>query len=110
MDNDPFAEIDDIAYELEVATHKASGLPVTDAYLNSEQRPGCRDIIKVAMIRKERKLQNVPPLAIMDEIQRLGLHQITMLTGAQYTLTLTLALTLTLINLNLNHHYKYRGR
>jgi hypothetical protein len=93
--NDPFAEIDNIAYELEVATHKASGLPVTDAPLNLEQRAGGRDIIKVAMMRKERKLQNVPLLAIMEELQRLGLHQISMLTGTQYTLTLTLALTLT---------------
>ncbi len=63
------------------------------------------------MIRKERKLQNVPPLAIMEELQRLGLHQITMLTGTPYTLTLTLPISINPNpNLTLTHHYKYRGR
>jgi hypothetical protein len=46
MENDPFAEIDDLVYELEVTTYNASGLPMTDASLNPEQRAGGRDIIK----------------------------------------------------------------
>jgi hypothetical protein len=41
------------------------------------------------MLRKLRKTQGISPLAIMEEIQRSGLNQITMMTGDRNIQTLT---------------------
>jgi hypothetical protein len=78
---DPFAEIDDVAYDLAAAHHRASGLPHVDAPLNPEQRACGRDVIKVALLRRELTKQGFAPCSISKEIKRLGLSQITMMTG-----------------------------
>ena len=81
VDKDPFAEITDDAYAIEAAQYIASGLPHDNAPLNPEQRACGRDIIKVAKLKKELAIQGLSPLRITGEIQRSGLHQISMMTG-----------------------------
>ena len=69
------------------------------------------------MLRKELKLQGATPQAIMTEIKRLGLHQITMMTGEidirtqsqnnrypnPVTLTLILSVILSITTLTRNY-------
>ena len=81
IDNDIFAEIDDIAYERAVEAHKHHCLPMEEAPLNPEQRASGRDFIKVAILRKERRLQGLSWQDISAEIRLLGWHQVNMMTG-----------------------------
>ena len=83
LDDDPFADITEIAYGVSVDTHKRLGLPLQRAPLNPEQRACGRDFLKVALLRKERKAQGFSHSEIRDEIYRLGLHQVTMMIGYQ---------------------------
>ena len=83
-DNDPFTEISEIEFKIAVEEHRHLGLPLTEAPLNAEQRASGRDFLKVAILRKERRLQGVSTMAILDEIRLLGLHQITMMTGTRF--------------------------
>lgn len=87
---DPFIEISDSVYESLVEAHKSSGLPDKDAPLNPEQRAGARDMLKVALLRKQRKLEGETLQQVMEEIKSKGLHQITMLTGEGLTLPIPL--------------------
>ncbi len=81
MDNDPFAEISDAEYDMAATAYRFSGLPTSHAPLNPEQRQCGRDLVKIALIKREGKLQGHSPKAIGERIRRLGLHQITMMTG-----------------------------
>ena len=103
---DPFAEIDDETYELAAEQHKASGLPRADAPLNPEQRACGRDMVRVALLRRDLTKQGLSPLSISTAVKRLRLSQITMMTGREnfvhhHNLISLLSCTI---------HYKYANR
>ena len=60
-------------------------LPMKNAPLNPEQRNCGRDFLKVAILRKQRRLEGIPYDTINVEIRDTGLTQITMMTGT-YTI------------------------
>ena len=83
--NDPFAAITEVEYLRAVDAHIQLKLPMMDAPLNPEQRNCGRDFLKVAILRKKRRLEGMPYEIINAEIRATGLTQITMMTGT-YTI------------------------
>jgi hypothetical protein len=83
-DSDPFADINDVAYNVAVDTHKRLGLPSSTAPLNPEQRACGRDFIKIAKLRKDGAAQGFSATELRDVIHRLGLHQVTMMIGTAF--------------------------
>jgi hypothetical protein len=79
---DPFADIDDPAYERAVEAHNSAGLPAKDAPLNPEQRAAGRNFVKFAQLMKQSREQGWTQQDITNNASRLGLKQITMMTGA----------------------------
>jgi hypothetical protein len=81
IDLDPFAEIDDDAYDIAAAQHKASGLSHDNAPLNPEQRACGRAMVTVALLRRDLAQQGLSPNDISTAVKQSGLHQIIMMTG-----------------------------
>jgi hypothetical protein len=81
IDLDPFAEIDDDAYDIATAQHKASGLSHDNAPLNPEQRACGRAMVTVALLRRDLAQQGLSPNDISTAVKQSGLHQIIMMTG-----------------------------
>jgi hypothetical protein len=79
---DPFADIDDPAYERAVEAHNSAGLRAKDAPLNPEQRAAGRNFVKFALLMKQSREQGWTQQDITNNASRLGLKQITMMTGA----------------------------
>ena len=83
--NDPFAAITEVEYLRAVDAYIQLELPMKNAPLNPEQRNCGRDFLKVAILRKKRRLEGIPYEIINAEIRATGLTQITMMTGT-YTI------------------------
>ena len=83
--NDPFAAITEVEYLRAVDAYIQLQLPMKNAPLNPEQRNCGRDFLKVAILRKQRRLEGVPYETINAEIRDIGLTPITMMTGT-YTI------------------------
>ncbi len=78
---DPFAEIDNDAYDIAAAQHKTSGLSHDNTPLNPEQRACGRAMVTVALLKRDLAQQGLSPHDTSTAVKRSGLHQIIMMTG-----------------------------